>query len=91
MISTSLHEFDSGVLQPSPLKGNFVLRLQAYRGPPKEVQTPHCRGEKLWILGTEELLGLPCSLFLGMTAPLNLVEANRLSPRDSVLLTQNLH
>jgi hypothetical protein len=41
--------------------------------------------------GMEELLGLPCSLFLGMMAPLNLVEGNHPSPHDSVLLTQKLH
>jgi hypothetical protein len=79
------------VLQPSLLKGNLTPRLQAHRG------GGHKRGahtslqrEKLWILGMEELLGLSCSLFLGMTAPLNLVEANHLLPHDSVLLTQKL-
>jgi hypothetical protein len=48
-------------------------------------------GEGLWILETEEILGLPCSLFLGMMAPLNLIEMNRPLPHDSVLLTQKLH
>jgi hypothetical protein len=49
------------------------------------------RREKLWVLGAEELLGLPCSLLLGMMAPLNLVEANHPSHRDLVLLTQKFH
>jgi hypothetical protein len=39
----------------------------------------------------EEILGLPCSLLLGMAIPLNVEESNRLTPRDLVLLTQNLH
>jgi hypothetical protein len=47
--------------------------------------------EKLWILGTAEILGPPCSLLLGMMAPLNLIESNCPSPHDSVLLTQKLH
>jgi hypothetical protein len=38
----------------------------------------------------EEILGHPCSLFLGMTTPLNLAELNHSSPHDSVLLTQKL-
>jgi hypothetical protein len=45
MISTRLQEFDSGVLQPSPLKENLVLRLQAHGGPTKEAHTHHC-GER---------------------------------------------
>jgi hypothetical protein len=32
MISTRLHEFDSGVLHPSSPKVNHVPRLQAHRG-----------------------------------------------------------
>jgi hypothetical protein len=48
-------------------------------------------GGGLWILETEEILGLPCSLFLGMMAPLNLIEMNRPLHHDSVLLTQKLH
>jgi hypothetical protein len=47
--------------------------------------------EEPWIIGVEEILGLPCILFLGIMAPLNLIKSNRLSPHDSVLLTQKLH
>jgi hypothetical protein len=40
---------------------------------------------------SREILDLPSSLFLIMTAPLNLIESNRLLPNDAILLTQNLH
>jgi hypothetical protein len=49
------------------------------------------RSEKLWIIGAEEILGLPCSLFLRTMAAQNLIESNHLSPHDWVLLTQMLH
>jgi hypothetical protein len=49
------------------------------------------RREKLWILRTEKIIGLPCSILLRMVAPLNFEESNCSMPRDSVLLTQNLH
>jgi hypothetical protein len=39
----------------------------------------------------KKILGLPGSLFLGMTAPLNPEEANHLLPHDPVLLTQKPH
>jgi hypothetical protein len=46
---------------------------------------------KIWIFGAEKILGLPSSLFLGVMAPLNLIESNRLPPHDSIPLTQKLH
>jgi hypothetical protein len=60
-------------------------------GVTKEVTHASLRREKLWIIGAEEILGLPCSLFLGMAAPLNLIESNGLSSHDSILLTEKLH
>jgi hypothetical protein len=39
----------------------------------------------------KKFLSLPCSLLLGMVAPLNLIEVNHSMPHDSVLLIQNLH
>jgi hypothetical protein len=75
----NLHEFDSGVLQPSPLKGNLVPRLQAHRGGYKRGTHASLWMEKLCIHGTEELLSLSCSLLLKMTA------------HDSNLLPQKLH
>jgi hypothetical protein len=86
MISVRLHEFNTGVLQPSSLK---EISSQDYKH--RGGYTPSLQTEKLWVLGTEEILGLPCSPFLRMTAPLNLVEINRLPPHDSVLLIQKLH
>jgi hypothetical protein len=53
----------------------------------KEVTYASLQREKLWILRTKKFLGLPCSLLLRMTAPLNLEESNCLTPCDSVLLT----
>jgi hypothetical protein len=44
MISTSLDEFNAGVLQPSPLKGNLIPRLQVQRGWQKRIHTHHCGG-----------------------------------------------
>jgi hypothetical protein len=89
-ISTRLHELNPRVLQRSPLKGNLTSRFRT-EGFTEEVTHASLRREKLWIPGMEEILSLPCSLLLGMMTTLNLVEANRLSPRDSVLLTQKLH
>jgi hypothetical protein len=60
-------------------------------GVKKKVTHTSLRNEKLWVIGVEEILGLPCSLFLKITAPLNLIESNHPSPHDSVLLTQKLH
>jgi hypothetical protein len=60
-------------------------------GVTKEVTCALLRRKKIWIVGAEKILGLPSSLFLGMTAPLNLIESNHPLPHDSVLLTQNLH
>jgi hypothetical protein len=76
-ISVRIHELNTGVLQP--------------RGVTKKVTHTSLRREKLWILGTEEFLGLPCSLLLEMMALLNLVESDHPSPHDSVLPTQKLH
>jgi hypothetical protein len=45
------------------------------------------RREKIWIVGAEEILGLSCSLFFRVKTPLKLIEMNRLSPHDSILLT----
>jgi hypothetical protein len=57
----------------------------------KEVTYASLQREKLWILRTKKFLGLPCSLLLRMTAPLNLEELNHSMPRDSILPIQNLH
>jgi hypothetical protein len=59
-------------------------------GDTKEVTCASLRREKLWILRMK-FLGFPCSLSLGMVAPLNFEELNHLTPQDSVLLIQNLH
>jgi hypothetical protein len=91
-ISTRLYEFNTRVLQPSPLIENLVPRLQAQnRGGYKKGTHTSLRREKLWVLGTEEILGPPCSLLLGVMAPLNIVESNHPSPHDLVMLTQKLH
>jgi hypothetical protein len=90
MISTRLHEFDSGVLQPSPLK-EISSRDYKHRRGYKRGTHASLRREKLWILGTEEILGLPHSLLLRMMALVNLVEANRSSPLDLVQPTEKLH
>jgi hypothetical protein len=57
----------------------------------KRLHTHHCGGKKLWILRMKKFLSLPCSLLLGMMAPLNLEELNHSTPRDPIQLTQNLH
>jgi hypothetical protein len=74
------------------------LSLKKYRpkiykrgGGAKEVTYTSLRREKLWILRTKKFIGLPCSLLLRVTAPLNLEESNRSMPHDLVLLIQNLH
>jgi hypothetical protein len=75
-----------------PLKEIFTLRFRtAGGGVAKEVTYASLWREKLWILRMKKFLSLPCSLLLRMMAPLNLEEFNRPMPRDSVLLTQNLH
>jgi hypothetical protein len=43
--------------------------------------------EKIQIIRMEEIIGLPRGFFFGMVTLLNLVEANRPSPHDPVLLT----
>jgi hypothetical protein len=80
-----------GTFQPSPLKEisphDFEQRGWCKRG----YTHASLQREKLWILGTKKIFGLPCSLLHGMAAPLNHEESNHLMPRDSVLLIQNLH
>jgi hypothetical protein len=61
------------------------------KGVTKEVTHASLWREKHWIIGAEEILSLSGSLFLRMMAPLNLIELDRLSPHDSILLTQKLH
>jgi hypothetical protein len=78
------------MLHPSPLKEILPRDLEQW-GDTKEVTCASLRREKLWILRTKKLLGLPCSLLLGMVAPLNFEESNRSTPRDSVLVIHNLH
>jgi hypothetical protein len=82
MTNTRLHGFDGGMLHPSPLKEILPRDLEQWGD-----TCASLRREKLWIHRTKKLLGLPCSLLLGMEAPLNFEESNR----DSVLLIQNLH
>jgi hypothetical protein len=66
--------------------------IKSTTGVTKEVtQVHHCEREKIWIVGAEQILGLPCSLFLRMMAPLNLIESYHPSPHDSVLLTHKIH
>jgi hypothetical protein len=65
MICSRLHEFNIGVLHPSPLKGNLVRHYE-HSEVKKEVTHASLRREKLWIHGTEEILGLPYFLLLGM-------------------------
>jgi hypothetical protein len=80
------------MLHLSPLKKISPRDLeQRGRGDAKEVTYASLWREKLWILRTKKFLGLPCSLLLGMTAPLNLEELNRSMHHDLVLLIQNFH
>jgi hypothetical protein len=60
-------------------------------GVTKEVTGALLRQKKIWLVGAEKILGLPSSLFLGVTAPLKHIETNHPSPHDSVLLNQKLH
>jgi hypothetical protein len=78
------------MLQPSPLKEILPQDLEQWGGI-KEVTCASLLRVKLWILRMKKFLGLPCSLLLGMMAPLNFEESNCLTPHDSVLLIQNLH
>jgi hypothetical protein len=78
------------MLHPSPLKEISPRDLEQW-GNTKVVASASLRREKLWILRMKKLLGLPCSLLLGMTVPLNHEESNRSTSRDSVPLIQNLH
>jgi hypothetical protein len=90
MLNTLLQGFDGGMLHPSHLKEITPRDLEQW-GNTKELASASLQREKLWILRTKKLLGLPCSLLLGMATPLNLEESNRSTSRDSVLLIQNLH
>jgi hypothetical protein len=78
------------MLHRSPLK-EISHRDLEQGGNTKEVASASLRREKLWILRMKKLLSLPCSLLLGMAAPLNLEESNHSMSHDSVLLTPNLH
>jgi hypothetical protein len=60
-------------------------------GVTKEVTGALLRQKKIWLVRAEKILGLPSSLFLVVTAPLNLIETNHPLPHDSVLLNQKLH
>jgi hypothetical protein len=85
-----LHELTAECYNPPSLKEILPRDYKHIGGGHKRGAHTSLQREKLWILRMEELLGLSCSLFLGMTAPLNLVEANHLLPHDSVLLTEKL-
>jgi hypothetical protein len=76
MISSRLHEFNIGVIHPSPPLKEISSRYYEHSDVTKEVTHASLRWEKLWILGTEEILGLPYSPLLGMTTPLNLIESS---------------
>jgi hypothetical protein len=78
------------MIHPSPLK-EILHRDLEQSGDTKEVTYASLRGKKPWILRMKKFLSFPCSLLLGMAAPMNIEESNCLMPRDSVLLTQNLH
>jgi hypothetical protein len=91
MLSGRLQGFNTLGVTVLPLKGNLVPILRAQRWITKVVTHVSLQREKLWIFGTEEILILPCSLFLRMTALMNLLESNSPSPHGSILLTQNLH
>jgi hypothetical protein len=60
-------------------------------GVTKEVTCALLRWKKIFIVGAEKILSLPSSLFLRVTAPLNLIELDCSLPHDLVLLTQKLH
>jgi hypothetical protein len=70
---------------------NLTPRFRSMRDGAREVTYASLQREKLWILRTKEFFGLPCSLLLRVTTPLNFEESNRSMPRDSVLLTHNLY
>jgi hypothetical protein len=78
------------MLHPSSLKEISPRDLEQW-GDTKEVTYASLRGKKPLILRMKKFIGFPCSLSLGMAAPLNFEELNRLTPHDSVLLIQNLH
>jgi hypothetical protein len=82
---------NTGVSQHSPPLKEISSRDYEHRGGYKRGYTRITVREEPWIIGAEEILGLPCILFLGIMAPLNLIKSNRPSPHDSVLLTQKLH
>jgi hypothetical protein len=80
-----------GCYNPAPLK-EILSRGYEHRGGYKRGYTrASLQREKIWIVGVEKILDLPCCIFLGMMAPLSLIESNRPLPHDSVLLTQKLN
>jgi hypothetical protein len=80
-----------GCYRPAPLKEISSRDYEHSGGYKRGYTGTSLQREKIWIVGAEEILGLPCSFFLRMTYPLNLIDSNHPSPHDSVLLTQKLH
>jgi hypothetical protein len=70
-----------------PTYRNTFLRLRAHRGLQKGEYNTSLWMEKIRIIRTKKILGLPCGFFFRMAAPLNLVEENHPSPHDPILLT----
>jgi hypothetical protein len=67
---------------------NLVSRFTSIEGVTKERDyNVSLQREKIWIIRTKDILSLPRGFFFGMAAPLNLVEVNRPSPHDPILLT----
>jgi hypothetical protein len=73
------------MLQPSPFKEISPQDLEQW-GDTKEVTYASLQWKKHWILRTKKFLSFPCSISLGMAAPLNFEESNRLTPQDLILL-----
>jgi hypothetical protein len=67
---------------------NLIMRFTSIEGVTKERDSNASqRREKIRVIRTKKFLGFPGGFFFRMAASLNLVEVNRPSPRDPILLT----
>jgi hypothetical protein len=88
----SYYSGTSGVTALPPNR-NLVLRFGRSSGSNRNSEQSHNSSpwqDKVWMARTEEVLAFPCCFFFRVVAPLYLEELDCFTPRDMILLIQDL-
>jgi hypothetical protein len=82
-----------GVSQPSSPNRNLIPRCGRSRGSNKRSETLHHSSlwqDEVWMARTEEVFPFPCCFFFRVVAPLYPEELDCFTPRDTILLIEDL-